>query len=102
MAKAKAKSSSRKQAKIVAQHSPEAIPVYYTNNTEIATSFWDVGMQLAVTIGVDKENNTAIVRPLAYVRMSHQHARVVADFLTQQLDEFEKHHGPIPSRQNDG
>ena len=95
------KSEAGKQAKVVVEQS-ETTPIYYVNNTQIQTSYWDVGMHLSVTVGVDQESNTTLVRPLAHIRMSHQHARVIVDILTQQLEEYEKHHGPIPSRPNAG
>lgn len=101
----KARRAPGKRAKVsvkavppVEERSGGDVPVFYVNNTQVETSFWDVGLRLAVTVSVDKPRNTAQVRDLAHVRMSHQHARVLAGFLTEQLDTYEERYGRIPRR----
>jgi hypothetical protein len=80
----------------VTREEPQHVPTYYTNHTEVETSLWDVRLTLAESIEVDHENRILKVRSLANVRMSPQHARVVAGLLLAQLENYERQFGRIP------
>jgi hypothetical protein len=75
----------------------DGAPSLYANNTGIETSVWDVKIRFAETLAVDHEQRITRVRELATVRMSPQHAKVVAGILIAQLENYEKRFGKIPS-----
>ncbi len=60
-------------------------PSFYTNNTSVETTLWDVRLRFAETLQIDREKNLIRAREVASVRMSPQHAKVVARLLTEQL-----------------
>lgn len=78
----------------------EDAPTYYVNNTSIETSVWDVRLKLAHTVEVNPQKNLTRVKRVAEVRMSPQHARVVADFLQEHLKNYEATFGRIPRAAN--
>ena len=82
--------------RVIAVGEAPSVPTYYANNTAIETSLWDVCLRFAETIETDRAQNITKVRELAYVRLSPQHARVIVDILTNQLETYEKSFGKIP------
>lgn len=75
-------------------HSGEA-PRYYTNNTEIGMTSYDISLKFAT---IDKaDNETLHVRDQAIVTMSLHHAKAVARILTAYVAQFEQNHGPLYS-----
>ena len=89
------KSGTAKETKITYIGGEDA-PAYYSNNTRVETSRFDVRLRLGQLLEVDKENNSMTVRSVAEIRMSLVHAKVVAGFLAQQIGTYEKEHGKIP------
>jgi hypothetical protein len=92
----KANTEARKGQRVVVTEDSVAVPTFYANNTAVETSLWDVFLKFAQTLETDKELNLVKVREVAYVRLSPQHARVVADILTAQLENYERVFGAIP------
>lgn len=72
------------------------VPSYYVNNTGVETTVWDICFRFAETIEIDRQQRITKVRPLAIVRMSPQHARVVVGLLQAQLEKYEQLFGKIP------
>lgn len=62
---------------------------YYTNDTQIQTSPWDVRLMFGVIEDVDTAEGIAIVTRVADVRMSLQHAKKVAAIITDQIKQHE-------------
>lgn len=81
----------------VAGEEVSTVPMYYANNTSVETTLWDVCLRFAETIETDQEANIIKVRELARVRMSLQHARVIAGILNQDLERYERDYGAIPA-----
>jgi hypothetical protein len=73
-----------------------SVPTYYANNTAVETTVWDIRLKFAETLENDRESNITKVRELAYVRMSPQHARVIAGILNTHLEHYEAQYGRIP------
>ncbi len=76
--------------------SDEVIPDLYTDSTQVSTTPYGV----AVTVGRAPAHHTgpqpAIPERLATIRMSLEHAKVVAMLLRKQLKAFERANGEIP------
>lgn len=92
-----AQAEGQKKATVVLANEAPAVPTYYSNNTAVETSIWDVCLKFAETVETDRENNITKVRELARVRMSPQHARVVLGILTRHLEKYERDFGVIPT-----
>jgi hypothetical protein len=68
---------------------------YYTNDTQVQTTPWDVRLMFGILADVDPEEGVATVERVADVRMSLQHAKKVAAILTEQLRQHEARIGYI-------
>ena len=75
-------------------HSGEA-PRYYTNNTEVGMTSYDISLKFAVIDHAD--NETMYVQDQAIISMSLHHAKAVAKLLTAYVAQFERNHGPLYS-----
>lgn len=72
---------------------PENVPLFYCNSVEIKRSFVD----FALDIGIVEEGTPEklVVRTLARLVMSPQHAKVLAGVFNSQVDAYEKEFGTI-------
>jgi hypothetical protein len=69
----------------------------YANDTQIQVSPWDVRLIFGeITEPATAERPTNIIKRTGEVRMSPQHAKVVAMILVAQLKNYEENLGPIP------
>lgn len=73
-------------------HSGEA-PRYYTNNTEIGMTSFDLSLKFALIESADAESMH--VADQAIISMSLHHAKAVAGILVTYIKQFEKQHGPL-------
>ena len=73
-------------------HSGEA-PRYYTNNTEIAMTSFDLHIKFALIENADAES--IHVKDQAIISMSLHHAKAVARILNAYVTQFEQQHGPL-------
>lgn len=71
-------------------HSGEALR-YYTNNTEIGMTSYDLSLKFAVIDHADADG--LHVRDQAIISMSMHHAKAVARILTAYVAQFEHQHG---------
>jgi hypothetical protein len=70
----------------------------YANDTQIQTSPWDVRLIFGeITQPATAERPTNIIKQTGEVRMSPQHAKVMAMILIAQLKRYEEMIGPIPT-----
>lgn len=68
---------------------------YYSNDTQVQTTPWDVRFMFGVIADIDPDQQTAIVERVADVRMSLEHAKKVAMILTEQIRQHEARIGFI-------
>lgn len=81
-------------------HSPTFASLY-VNDTQFELSPWDVRLVFGqITQAPTADRPTVIVTAVGEVRMSPQHAKRVAQILTQQIASYEEHVGPIPLPQD--
>jgi Protein of unknown function (DUF3467) len=73
-------------------HSGEA-PRYYTNNTEIAMTSYDLQLKFAVVESADA--TTMNVKDQAVISMSLHHAKALLGLLYAYVAQFEKQHGRL-------
>ena len=72
----------------------------YTNDTQVQVSPWDVRLVFGeISVPATPEHSTNVVKQTGEVRMSPQHAKVVAMILIAQLQQYEATFGPIPTPQ---
>ena len=98
----------RKQLKSLTAKAPkityvgtEDVPAYYTNNTRVETSRFDVRLRFGNIIETNKETNGVTVRYLADLRMSLEHAKVIAKILAEQIRTYEETFGKIPGAKDE-
>ncbi len=70
-------------------------PVYYANAVDLGASLWDIKLRFAEVLEV-REKKTIVMRELAKVYLSPQHAAVLAAALANSIREYEKQFGKIP------
>jgi hypothetical protein len=69
----------------------------YANDTQIQTTPWDIRLIFGeIAEPPTEERPTVVITVLGQVRMSPQHAKLVAKLLVEQLEAYEKRVGPIP------
>lgn len=69
----------------------------YTNDTQLQVSPWDVRLIFGeISRPPTDENPRTLIKQTGEVRMSPQHAKVVAKILMAQLKLYEENYGPIP------
>lgn len=68
-------------------------PRYYTNNTEIGMTSYDIQLKFAIVESADA--TTMNVRDQAIISMSLHHAKAVLGLLYTYVVQFEKQHGPL-------
>jgi hypothetical protein len=69
----------------------------YTNDTQLQVTPWDIRLIFGeITEPPTIEHPTAVIKLLGEVRMSPQHAKLVAALLQAQLKHYEETVGPIP------
>jgi uncharacterized protein DUF3467 len=73
-------------------HSGDA-PRYYTNNTEIAMTSFDLHIKFALIESSDDES--LYVKDQAIISMSLHHAKAIAGILVAYVKQFERQHGPL-------
>jgi hypothetical protein len=73
-------------------HSGEA-PRYYTNNTEIAMTSYDLHLRFAIVESADATKMN--VKDQAIISMSLHHAKALLGLLYAYVAQFEKQHGPL-------
>jgi hypothetical protein len=73
-------------------HSGEA-PRYYTNNTEIAMTSYDLHLRFATVESADA--TTMTVRDQALISMSLHHAKALLGLLSAYVAQFERQHGKL-------
>ncbi|HEY4424443.1 MAG TPA: DUF3467 domain-containing protein [Pyrinomonadaceae bacterium] len=73
-------------------HSGEA-PRYYTNNTEVAMTSYDLHLKFAIVESADA--TTINVKDQAIISMSLHHAKALLGLLYAYVAQFEKQHGPL-------
>lgn len=72
----------------------EEVPTIYTNNIQVKLSYFDVIFELGLIEDASPER--VLVRDVAKVAMSPQHARALNNILTEKLAEYEQQFGPLP------
>jgi hypothetical protein len=73
-------------------HSGDA-PRYYTNNTEMAMTSFDIHIKFALIESSDDES--LYVKDQAIISMSLHHAKAIAGILVAYIKQFERQHGPL-------
>jgi len=68
---------------------------YYSNDTQVQTTPWDVRFMFGVIADVDPDERTAVVERVADVRMSLEHAKKVSMILAEQIRQHEARIGFI-------
>lgn len=68
-------------------------PRYYTNNTEIGMTSFDLSIKFALIDSGDSE--ALYVTDQAIISMSLHHAKAIAGILTAYVNQFEKQHGKL-------
>jgi hypothetical protein len=75
----------------------------YTNDTQVQVSPWDIRLVFGmISEPATVEKPTVTVHTVGEVRMSPQHAKVVAAILVQQIKLYEESIGPIPLPSEEG
>jgi len=69
--------------------------LYYASNTQVRGSFFDIRI-IAGEI-VQSDDDEAVFREDVSVVFSPQHAKAVSKLLKQQITDYEKKHGDIPT-----
>ncbi len=69
------------------------VPRYYTNNSEIAMTSFDLHIKFALIESSDDES--LYVKDQAIISMSLHHAKAVAQILSAYVTQFEKQHGKL-------
>ena len=69
---------------------------YYTNDTQLQTTPWDLCLTFGVIANVDRENAVVTIENLAEVRMSPAHAKKLSEILAGQVRHYEESIGFIP------
>jgi hypothetical protein len=72
------------------------VPEIYADSAQISSSPFGVAMSLGTNPPHHSGPNPPQMRTQIVVRMSLEHAKVVAMLLRRQLKEFERHNGEIP------
>ncbi len=72
--------------------------LYYASNTQVKGSFFDIRV-IAGEI-VPSDNDEAVFREDVSVVFSPQHAKAVLGLLKQQITDYEKKYGDIPTLKN--
>jgi hypothetical protein len=76
--------------------SPDFVSLY-ANDTQVQITPWDIRFMFGVVQDPpNKERPTVLVKQVGEVRMSPQHAKVVALVLLRQIQNYEKVVGQIP------
>ena len=70
------------------------VPLIYTNGIQLKVSVYDVTLTLGVGTSVDPDRT--VIKPVAQVVMSPQHAKVLASALETNVKAYEAAFGPIP------
>lgn len=70
------------------------IQEFYTDSVRIFTSVYGLCLELGLSEPVENEE-PQFTYPLARVRMSPQHAKVLASLLQRHVDAYEEEVGPI-------
>jgi hypothetical protein len=68
---------------------------YYANDTQVQVTKWDARMVFGVIVDVPNDNEKFGVQRVAEVRMSLQHAKRVAEVLSEQIRMYEQRVGPL-------
>ncbi len=74
----------------------EEIPDYYVDSTQMSTTPYGVAISIGRTPAHHSGPTPAIPEQLAVVRMSLEHAKVIAMLLRKQLKSYERANGEIP------
>lgn len=72
----------------------EDIPLIYTNSVQLKMSVFDMVLDLGVVASTDPERT--VVKPVARVAMSPQHAKALAAVLDAHVKAYETAFGPLP------
>jgi hypothetical protein len=81
------------------------VPEYYTSSVAMATSIYDVTLQFRVQVPPLAPGQPGMERPVCVVRMSPQHAKMLALILTNAIHDYEARFQtrlPIPVPTEDG
>lgn len=73
---------------------PEDTPTIYANNVGLRTTLWDMTLDFGMILTADTDN--VIIRDVASVVMSPQHAKAFANVLAENVRRYEEQHGPLP------
>ncbi len=65
------------------------IPEYYTSSVALATNIYDVTLQFRVQVPPVAPGQPPLERPVCVVRMSPQHAKMLALILTNAIRDYE-------------
>jgi len=76
----------------------EDAPTYYANSVELSATPWDYRLRLGELIEASEERR--VVKLLATVYMSPQHAKKLVSMWTEAIDHYEKSFGKIPGPKN--
>lgn len=74
---------------------PPGLPSYYANDTMVQATPWDVRFMFGMVADVDAASEKILITRVADVRMSLQHAKRVAQILTQLISQYEAKSGTL-------
>jgi hypothetical protein len=72
---------------------PSEFRTFYTNNAQVITTYFDIGILFGELL--DANEQRILIKDLALVKMSPEHAKSLNRVLTQQLEIYENRFGPI-------
>lgn len=70
-------------------------PTFYANNVALKTSLFDMTMEFGVI--ADVQGDTLVIKNVATVIVSPQHAKAIAVLLANHVEQYEKKFGALPN-----
>lgn len=87
-------SSEAKKARRTKRVISDNVASYYTNSINIRLSVYDVSLLFGEV--EEATEDSFVVRQIARVTMSPQHAKALATLLSNRLEAYERQFGPLP------